>query len=70
MKRVLIVLLVLAIALASFIAGELHVLLGSTISTVDRYDPQDPSASEWNGYDQRILIEIDGQVFEHGMYQG
>lgn len=70
MKKLLLVLVIIALMLISFVAGELHVICDAVIYTIDCYDPQDPTVSEWNGYDQQVFIEIDGQVFEHGMYQG
>lgn len=54
---------------AGFEAGMMHAIEDSEIYTVDRYDPENPKASEWNGFDQQIFIELDGQVYEHGMYQ-
>lgn len=50
--------------------GVLYAIENSEIYTVDRYDPENPYASAWNGYDQKIFIEIDGHTYEHGMYQG
>lgn len=55
---------------AAFADGVAHAIEDSEIYTVDFYNPQDPEASEWNGYDQQIFIELDGEVYEHGMYQG
>ena len=59
---------------AAFLAGRSegirHAIEDSEIWTVDRYDPENPEDSEWNGYDQLIFIELDEQLYEHGMYQG
>jgi len=75
MKRAIITAAIVAVtAAAAFVAGRKagvrHALDDSCIWTVDRYDPWNPSASEWNGYDQLIFIELDGELYEHGMYQG
>ena len=51
------------------LAGIHHAIHDAEIWTVDVYNPLDPGASEWNGYDQRIMIELDGNVYEHGMIQ-
>lgn len=69
MKKLLLVLVIIALMFASFIAGELHVIYDAIIYTTDCYDPQDPTASMYGKYDQRIFIELDGNTFEHGMYQ-
>lgn len=55
---------------AGFDDGVTHAIEDSEIYTVDYYDPENPEGSEWNGYDQQIFIELDGQTYEHGMYQG
>lgn len=49
--------------------GIQHVINDSIIYTTERYNPDDPEASEWNGYNQRILIVIDDITYEVGMYQ-
>ena len=51
------------------LAGIRHAIRDAEIWTVDCYNPLDPGASEWNGYDQRIMIELDGETYEHGMIQ-
>lgn len=53
-----------------YAAGVLHVIEDSEIWTTERYDPEDPDSSAWGEYDQRIIIELDGELYEHGMYQG
>lgn len=74
MKKIIITVAVLLLVLAAFVAGQAagvrHAICDSCIWTVDRYDPEDPESSAWGEYDQLIFIELDGQVFEHGMYQG
>lgn len=51
-------------------AGITHAIEDSEIWTVTRYNPDDPDDSAWNGYDQCIYIDLDGQTYEHGMHQG
>ena len=51
-------------------AGKLHAITESCIWTVDRYDPEAPEESAWGEFDQLIYIEIDGEIWEHGMFQG
>ena len=74
MKRALLITLALALAAGSFAAGHLsgvrHALFDSEIYTVTRYDPEAPHESAWNGFDQLIYIDLDGQTYEHGMFQG
>ena len=74
MKKIVIIALILVMIFGSFIAGKAsgvkHAIEDSCIWTVDRYDPDNPEESAWNGYDQLIFIELDGNIFEHGMYQG
>ena len=55
---------------AGYNAGVEHAICDSQIWTVDCYDPDNPDASAWNGYDQLIYIDLDGQLYEHGMIQG
>ena len=68
--------LVLAAALAAawmlgHHAGVLHALTDSIIWTVECYDPNDPDQNlRGDGCDQTIYIELDGELWEHGMYQG
>lgn len=49
--------------------GKRHALEGSIIWTVDCYNPDDPDASAWGEYDQVIYIELDDQLYQHGMFQ-
>ena len=65
----------LLIAVASFLAGHAagarHAIEDSVIWTVERYDPERPyDNARDDGTDQTIFIELDGQLYEHGMYQG
>lgn len=55
---------------AGFAEGVRHAIEDSEIWTVDVYTPGHPELSEWNGYDQLIYITLDGETYEHGMYQG
>lgn len=50
-------------------SGIRHAIEDSEIYATERYDPDRPEASEWNGYDLRVHIEIDGKTYEHGVYQ-
>ena len=49
--------------------GKRHAIEDSIIWTVNCYDPDNPEASAWNGYDQLIYIELDDNLYQHGMYQ-
>ena len=73
MKKIIIIVAVLALAAVAFFGGRLegirHAIEDSEIWTVERYDPEAPEESAWNGYDQEILIELDGQIYAHGMTQ-
>ncbi len=74
MKKMLIVIVLILIAATAFIAGRFsgirHAVEDSEIWTVERYDPEHPEESAWDGYDQKIFINLDGQLYEHGMIQG
>ena len=76
MKKVLAILLAMFAAVAFFAyraghnAGKLYAITQSCIFTVDCYNPDAPEDSAWNGYDQLIYIELDGDIWEHGMWQG
>ena len=50
-------------------AGIRHAIEDSEIWTVDVYNPDDPESSAWGEYDQIIYIDLDGDTYEHGMYQ-
>lgn len=54
---------------AAYEEGIRHAIEDSIIWTVDIYNPDNPEDSAWNGYDQRIIIELDGEWYEHGMIQ-
>jgi len=65
----------LLIAAASFHAGRAagirHAIEDSEIWTVECYAPDDPDRNlRPDGMDQTIYIELDGQLYEHGMWQG
>lgn len=73
MKRLITIIAALIIAAAAYHAGRRegirHAIEDSEIWTVDVYNPAAPEESAWNGYDQRIIIELDGHTYEHGMTQ-
>lgn len=74
MKKVICILSAVILLACAFCAGRQagiqHAIEDSVIFTVDIYCPDDPDQSAWNGYDQLIYIDLDGSVYEHGMYQG
>ena len=76
MKKLLAIAAALAIiAAASFAAGRAagvrHAIEDSIIWTVELYDPDNPDENARpDGTDQTIYIELDGDLYEHGMYQG
>ena len=73
MKKIIAGILVLVLFIAGislgWTMGIRHVLGDMEIYTVDRYDPDFPEESAWNGFDQQVFVELDGQIYEHGMYQ-
>lgn len=73
MKKLIAIIIALIAAVAIYQAGRhegiRHAIEDSCIWTVDVYNPEDPEASAWGEYDQRIVIELDGDTYEHGMYQ-
>lgn len=73
MKKIVIIAAVLALAAAAFLGGRAegirHAIEDAEIWTVERYNPEAPEESAWNEYDQEILIELDGQIYSHGMTQ-
>ena len=74
MKKITIILLVAVLVATAWFLGRndgiRHAIEDSTIFTVDVYNPECPEESYWYGYDQQIFIVLDGNLFEHGMYQG
>ena len=51
--------------------GINHAICDACIWTVERYDPAEPDANRRDdGLDQTIFIELDGEIYEHGMIQG
>lgn len=52
-------------------SGIRHAIEDSVIWTVECYDPDSPDDNARpDGTDQTIYIELDGNLYEHGMYQG
>lgn len=49
--------------------GIRHAIEDSQIWTVTRYNPEAPEESAYEEYDQLIYIDLDGQLYMHGMYQ-
>jgi len=75
MKKFVIVAAILAalaiVAYSSYRAGIRHAIEDSCIWTVECYDPMNPEENARpDGTDQTIWIELDGDLYEHGMYQG
>ena len=75
MKKILDAILCLIAALClmaySYNAGIHHAICDSEIWTVECYDPENPYENlRDDGCDQTIYIELDGEIWEHGMYQG
>ena len=75
MKKILAIAAALALAAALFYAGRAagvrHAIEDAVIFTVECYDPASPyENARPDGTDQTIFIELDGQIYEHGMYQG
>lgn len=74
MKRLFAAVAVVLLLACAFCAGRRegvrHAIEDSEIWTVTCYNPDDPDDSAWNGYDQCIYIDLDGQTYEHGMHQG
>ena len=72
MKKVVIIFAVIVLV-AAYIGGRAagirHAIEEAEIWTVDIYNPDAPEESAWNEYDQEILIELDGQIYSHGMTQ-
>jgi len=74
MKKLLFAAALFALLACAFCAGRRegvrHAIEDSEIFTVTCYNPDAPEDSAWNGYDQCIYIDLDGQIYAHGMYQG
>lgn len=74
MKKLIVTVAALLAAAALFAAGRQegirHAIEDACIWTVDCYNPEDPESSAWGEYDQLIFIDLDGNLYEHGMYQG
>lgn len=73
MKKLAVIIAALVVAAMAYIAGHRegirHAIEDSAIWTVDVYNPENPEESAWCEYDQRIFIELDGNIYEHGMIQ-
>ena len=68
--KILAIILLVAIAFAAGrIVGIRHAIEDSEIWTVDVYNPESPDDTAWNGYDQLVYINLDGNTYEHGMTQ-
>lgn len=75
MKKLIAIVAALLIASGIYTAGRRegirHALDDSCIWTVERYNPENPDeTARPDGTDQTIYIELDGDLYEHGMYQG
>jgi hypothetical protein len=75
MKKLIVTIAALLAAAALFQAGRRegirHAIEDSIIFTVECYDPENPyENSREDGTDQTIYIDLDGDLYEHGMYQG
>lgn len=75
MKKLIVTIAALLAAAALFQAGKhegvRHAIEDSIIWTVECYDPENPyENSREDGTDQTIYIDLDGNLYEHGMYQG
>ena len=57
---------------AAYEQGKLDAIYQMEVFTVDLYDPDDPQVYyvDGNQYDQIIYIELDGEIYTHGMIQG
>lgn len=62
--------LLIATAYTAYHAGIRHAIEDSEIWTVTRYNPDNPDESAWGDYDQLIFIDLDGVIYQHGMWQG
>ena len=74
MKNAIIAVMILVSA-SAFAAGRAagikHAIEDSIIWTVECYDPNNPDENARpDGTDQTIYIELDGELYEHGMFQG
>lgn len=74
-KRLAMIAALLLAAAAAFIAGRAagirHAIEDSIIWTVECYNPATPEENARpDGTDQTIFIDLDGNLYEHGMIQG
>jgi hypothetical protein len=69
--KILKIAIVAALILAAFLAGKshgkIHAIADSTFYIVDFDEWQDPLG---NDFDTRLLIELDGDLYEQGLYIG
>lgn len=74
MKKLLFIVALLALLACAFCVGRRegvrHAIEDSEIFTVTCYNPDAPEDSAWGEYDQCIYLDLDGQIYAHGMYQG
>ena len=74
MKKLLAIAMILSLAFMYQMGrkeGIRHAMEDSTIWTVELYDPDNPDENTRpDGTDQTIYIDLDGEIWEHGMYQG
>jgi len=63
--------IVAALIIAAFLAGKsqgkIHAISDSVFYIVDFDEWQDPNG---NDFDTRLLIELDGDLYEQGLYIG
>ena len=73
MKKTILILAALLLMTTAFFTGRAagirHAIQDCEIWTSTVYNPDAPQESEWNGFDQQIFIDLDGERYEHGMFQ-
>ena len=71
MRKIAGILVLVFILFAAFMCGRMsgiqHAIRDSRIWAVECYDPDDAEIGE---FDQTIYIELDGEVYVHGLYIG
>lgn len=72
--NIMLALAALVLVLLAFAAGRQagirHTVTDMEVYAVDLYVPDNPAASEWQGYDMQIYIDLDGRTYSHGLYVG
>lgn len=72
-RHVIIAALALALLYAifsfGFRVGCVHAIKEAEYWTVEVFDPADPAASFWQGYDLQIFVDLDGETYERGLMQ-